>query len=113
MTTVFIIRNHHGQFLSRHDEWVDSKDRAALFMARHKDQALNTLVEFNARDIDQRCLVLEVPLDDRGRPDLDAAAGHGTLPTPEAPLLLDDDEPGLADDEDNVLGADSGDDRAE
>jgi len=113
MNTVFIIRNHHGQFLSRHDEWVDSKDRAALFMARHKDQALNTLVELNARDIDQRCLVLEVPLDDRGRPDLDAAAGRGTLPTPEAPLLLDDDEPGATEDRDEDGGADHGDDSEE
>jgi hypothetical protein len=92
MTTVFIIRNHLGQFLSRHEEWTDGKDRAAIFTARYKDQAVNTMVEINTRDIDMRCLVTEVPLDDKGRPDIAAAAQLGDLPTPAPPVVLDDDD---------------------
>ena len=66
--TVFVIRNQLGQYLDKHSGWLSGKDANALFRVDHRDEALNTLIEINAKDITLRGKILEVPVDDRKRP---------------------------------------------
>ena len=68
MATAFVIRNQLGQYLTRKNEWVSGKDASILFNQPHYDQALNQLIEVNAKDIDLRGVVLELELDDKRRP---------------------------------------------
>jgi hypothetical protein len=90
MSSVFVIRNHLGQFLSRQKEWLADGDVAAVFAAQHRDQAINTLVEVNAHEIDMRCQVLEATADDRGRPQLADIQQDPGLAKPAPPVLLDE-----------------------
>lgn len=68
MTSAFVIRNQLGQYLTRKGEWVSGRDSAALFHQPWFDQALNHLIELNSKDIDLRGRVVELALDDKGRP---------------------------------------------
>ena len=86
MITVFVIRNQHGQYLSRSEDWTDGADKSALFCTRHKDQAINTLVEHNAHDIDMRAAVIEVAADESGRPNLQAVVEPKDTPIAERPF---------------------------
>ncbi|MAR89720.1 MAG: hypothetical protein CML06_02405 [Pseudomonadales bacterium] len=84
MTTAFVIRNQHGQYLTRKGEWVSGRDASVLFHQPHYDQALNQLIETNAKDIHLRGTVVELALDERGRPQVQE---YG--PDPAQPELLD------------------------
>lgn len=66
--TVFVIRNQLGQYLDKHSGWQSGKDNNALFRVDHRDEALNTLIEINAKDITLRGKILEVPADEKKRP---------------------------------------------
>jgi len=68
MSVLFIISNEHGHFYSKQKDWTDGKQRGNLFRARHYDEALNLLLELNARDISLRAQVLEAEPDKRGEP---------------------------------------------
>jgi hypothetical protein len=65
---VFVIKNQHNQYLDKHSDWHSGKDANALFRADHHDQALNTLLEVNAKDILLRGKIIEVELDEKKRP---------------------------------------------
>lgn len=65
---VFVIQNQHGLYLTRHNEWNDGHDAAALFKTPHRDIALNTLIELNAKDIELRGNIIGVPLNEKGIP---------------------------------------------
>lgn len=64
----FVIQNQHLQYLDKQGNWRSGKDSQALFRTAHHDEALNTLIEVNAKDIHLRCRILEVELDDKKRP---------------------------------------------
>jgi hypothetical protein len=64
----FVIRNQLGQYLDKHSGWQSGKDSNALFRADFHDQALNTLIEVNAKDISLRGKIIEVDLDEKKRP---------------------------------------------
>lgn len=74
---VFVIRNHLGQYWSRASEWVDGREPQRLLKLRHRDEALNQLVELSARDIDLRGEVLGCELNGRGEPVVEASE-HAT-----------------------------------
>ncbi|HEY9034729.1 MAG TPA: hypothetical protein VIN71_12375 [Pseudomonadales bacterium] len=78
--TVFVICNQHQQYLDKHNQWVSGKDGQQLYRARHHDEALNTLIELNARDINLRGRIIETRLDDRGRPDVTVGADDSEQP---------------------------------
>lgn len=65
---VFVIRNQHGLYLTRQNEWVDGHDAAPLFKTPFRDVALNTLIELNARDIELRGVIMEAEVNDKGLP---------------------------------------------
>lgn len=68
MSSAYVIRNQLGQYLTRKGEWVSGKDAGALFHQPWFDQALNHLIEVNSKDIELRGKVVELELDDKGRP---------------------------------------------
>lgn len=84
MSSAYVIRNQLGQYLTRKGEWVSGKDAGALFHQPWFDQALNHLIEINSKDIELRGKVVELDMDDKGRP-LVLELG----PDPQQPALLD------------------------
>ena len=71
MTDVFVIRNQLGHYWGKSKAWVDGSEARAVMRARHEDEAINTLVELNARDFELRGEVVAVPLNERGQPDIE------------------------------------------
>ena len=65
---------------------MSGKDASVLFNQPHYDQALNQLIEINAKDIELRGTVLEVALDDSKRPAQPVIQEYG--PDPVQPELL-------------------------
>ena len=86
MATTFVVRNQLGQYLTRKNEWVSGKDAAELFHQPYYDQALNQLIELNAKDIELRGKVCEVAMSDKGRPIIEELG-----PDPQQPELLLED----------------------
>lgn len=92
MTDAYVIRNQLGQYLTRKGEWVSGRDTSALFHQPWFDQALNHLIEINSKDIELRGKVVELELDDKGRP-IVLELG----PDPQQPELLATAEASLSD----------------
>ncbi|MEO1080490.1 MAG: hypothetical protein AAFY29_13105 [Pseudomonadota bacterium] len=70
---VFVIRNQLQQFWTRAGDWVDGREPQRLLKFRHRDEALNQLVELSARDITLRGEVLRADIGERGEPIVDAS----------------------------------------
>jgi len=68
MAKAYVLRNQLGQYLTRKGEWVSGKDASVLFQQPHYDQALNQLIEINAKDIQLRGRVEELALNDKKLP---------------------------------------------
>ncbi len=86
MSSVFVIQNQQGQFLSRHREWVDNTQIQAVYKTPHRDLAVNEWVELTARDTAARARVVAVDTTSKGLPLL------ATLPPLEFPrAALPDD----------------------
>lgn len=68
MSEAYVIRNQHGQYLSRRDDWLSGRDTAAVFWKPHYDEALNQLIELNAKDIHLRGKVVKLALSELKRP---------------------------------------------
>lgn len=88
MKEVFVIRNQHGQFLGKQAQWIDESEPAAAWRTPHRDVALNHLIETNARDIEQRLLLLQCPLNEKDVPLL----GDAIEPRKSAPVTYDEPE---------------------
>jgi hypothetical protein len=102
MTTkrVFVIKNQNNQYLDKHSGWLSGKDAQLLFRVDHHDQALNTLLEINSKDISLRGRILEVDTDEKKNPVVevceDAIAMDKTTTIIEETAnteLVEDDEP--------------------
>lgn len=106
MKDVFIISNQNGLFLGKQAQWLDENEPAAVWRSPHRDVALNHLIESNARDIEQRMVLLQCPVNDKDVPLLgDAEPARRT-----APVTFDEPENNAADSE---LAVDDSDDGAE
>lgn len=99
MKEIFVICNQHGQFLGKQGQWLDESEPAAAWRSPHRDVALNYLIENNARDIEQRLVLLQCPLNEKDIPLLgDAVPARKSAPVtfdePDAvaPALDEDDE---------------------
>lgn len=69
MESKYIIRNQNNLYLCRGEvEWDTGKDASKVVSFPYYDEALNTLIEKSAKDIELRGSVLEVDCDDKGRP---------------------------------------------
>ena len=65
---VFVLRNQQQLYLSKQKSWVTGKENQGLWRSEHHDEALNTLIELNAKDIELRGDILDVSLDDKRQP---------------------------------------------
>ena len=68
---VFVIRNQLQQFWTRASDWVDGREPQRLLKFRHRDEALNQLVELSAKDIELRGEVVRTHINERGEPIVD------------------------------------------
>lgn len=66
--SVFVIRNQFGQYLDKRSGWQSGKDALALYRASFRDEALNTLIEVNSKEISLRGEIVQVALDEKRRP---------------------------------------------
>jgi hypothetical protein len=71
---VYVIRNQLGQYWTRAGEWVDGREPQRVMRLKHRDEAVNQLVELSARDIDLRGEILNPELNDRGEPLLEPSS---------------------------------------
>ena len=81
MAEVFVVRNQLGHYWGRKKRWVDGSNPHKVLHTPHRDEAVNTLFELSARDIDLRGEVIAAPLSERGDPVVEPS---GT-PLPEEP----------------------------
>jgi hypothetical protein len=79
MNTVFAIKNQHGFYLNKHQEWVDGRDSQSLFRTAHKDEAINTVFEMSSRDIHVRAEVIACVTDEKGNPLTETIAAAPTI----------------------------------
>ncbi len=81
MKDIFIISNQHGHFLGKQGQWLDDSEPTAVWRSPHRDVALNYLIESNARDIEQRMVLLQCPLNEKDIPLLgDAGPARKSAP---------------------------------
>jgi hypothetical protein len=92
MSDVFVIRNQHGHYWGKSKHWVDGSDARVVMRARHRDEAVNTLVELSARDISLRGQIVEAEVDDRGLPQIEPSQ----IPLPGVEEVANDEAPKLA-----------------
>ena len=70
---VYVIRNQLGQFWARSGEWVDGREPQRLLKQKHRDEAVNQLVELSAKDIDLRGEVLACSLGEKREPEVEVS----------------------------------------
>lgn len=70
---VFVIRNQLGQYWARSGEWVDGREPQRLLKQKHRDEAVNQLVELSAKDIDLRGEVLACSLGEKREPEVEVS----------------------------------------
>ena len=68
MTEVYVIRNQHRHYWGKSKAWVSGSDAKVVMRAKHEDDAVNTLFELSAKDVDLRGEVLAATLSERGEP---------------------------------------------
>lgn len=92
MTSVFVVKNQLGQYLSKQQEWISGTDSQILFRTAHRDEAINTVFEVSSRDIYLRAEALACDVDAKGNPIVDAALPLATIDS------ADDEAPAAATD---------------
>ncbi|OUR92783.1 hypothetical protein A9Q81_15805 [Gammaproteobacteria bacterium 42_54_T18] len=97
MAKAFVIRNQDGQYLTKKGEWVSGKEAKGLYHQAHGDQALNQLIEVNAKDIYLRGTIVELELCEKRQP---IVLEYG--PDPEQPELLSEGAEGAEGAEEDV-----------
>jgi len=84
MTEVFVIRNQLGHYWGKKKAWVDGSDPRTVMRGKHRDEAVNTLVELNSKDFELRGDVLAAELSERGEPIIEPSQIPLLLPETEA-----------------------------
>lgn len=67
---IYILQTQDQRTLNKDLEWSSEADRNAVFHSKHRDIALNQLIELNAKDISLRATIVECEADAKGRPAL-------------------------------------------
>lgn len=82
-TPIYIVKNQHGQFISKQKEWLDGSEPKLLFRTKHHDEALNLVFELSLKDIELRASHEICELDDKGQPIVEV--------TYQPPLVFDEE----------------------
>ena len=81
MTEVYVVRNQLGHYWGKSKHWVNGSEPRTVMRAKHQDEAINTLFELSAKDVELRGEVLAAELTQRGEPVLEVSA----IPVPLTP----------------------------
>lgn len=71
MTKVFVLRNQHGDYLTKQREWISAGDSKSLYRSAEKDEIINEKVELTVKSPDLRVTVVTATQEDNGRLSLD------------------------------------------
>ena len=74
MSKVFVVQSDQGHYFSKHGDWLSGKDASQIFFKKHKDEALNQLIDITIKDVNVRARVLEVALSEKNHPILEIVA---------------------------------------
>ncbi len=85
MTEVYVIRNQHGHYWGKSKAWVSGAEPKTVLRAKHEDEAVNTLFELSAKDVELRGRVVAAELSERGEPVIEPS--QIPLPNQEQDLL--------------------------
>lgn len=78
MSEYFVVKNQHGQYVNKQKEWVDGSEPKSLFRTKHKDEAINLVVELSSKDIYLRAMAFACELNDKMNPIVEVCT---TMPT--------------------------------
>ncbi|MCK5880278.1 MAG: hypothetical protein KAG18_00305 [Sinobacterium sp.] len=67
---VYVIKNQQALYLNKQHIWVSAKEVKSVYRTEHRDEALNTLIEVNAKDIAVRGEIIKVVLNENKQPEL-------------------------------------------
>ena len=70
----FVLQDADGRYLGKDLDWMDELKASAVFCCEYQDQALNKLVELNAKDINLRAQVSACDSDHGGKLSLIASS---------------------------------------
>lgn len=70
---LFVVSNQLGQYWTRAGEWVDGREPQRVLKHRHRDEAVNLLVELSAKDFELRGQVQTCEADAKGELQLEAS----------------------------------------
>ena len=79
MSTVHIVRNQDGHYWGRGKRWVDGRESAKVMTYDFRDEAVNTVFELSSKNIELRCEVMDLNVEDNKLPKL----GVSKIPLPE------------------------------
>jgi formate dehydrogenase assembly factor FdhD len=86
MSNIYVVKNQHGLFASKHKEWLDGREPKLLFRSPHKDEAINIVFELSSKDINTRAEAISVEIDSNKQPVVEVTA-------PPPPPKEDDESP--------------------
>ena len=88
MNEMYVVKNQHGLFASKHKEWLDGREPKLLFKCQHKDEAINMVFELSSKDVNVRAEAIIVEIDANKHPVVEVTA-------PEPIAVPDEEEPQL------------------
>jgi len=66
MSKLYLIVDQYNHFLEKSGEWTDTLRTNQVYRTIHKDEALNELLELNAKHIEFRLRIIEANLTEKG-----------------------------------------------
>jgi hypothetical protein len=108
MNEMYVVKNQHGLFASKHKEWLDGREPKLLFKCQHKDEAINMVFELSSKDINVRAEAIIVEIDANKHPVVEVTAPPPVADT-DAPDQEDmlAEEPASAEDSEDTAEADN------
>ncbi len=67
---IYILQRHDQAILDKSLQWINNPPAADILFTRHRDIALNQLIELNTKNIDLRANIIECAADANGNPTL-------------------------------------------
>jgi len=67
MAEVFVLRNQHGAYLNKQQEWISFGDTKGLFRSDQRDELINEKVELTVKAPELRIQLVEAIQGDNGR----------------------------------------------
>jgi len=86
MNKVFVVKNQHGLYLSKQQEWVGGTESQSLFRTAHRDEAINTVFEVSSKDIYLRAEAVACDVDAKNNPVVEVNAANEPSSQAELPI---------------------------